>query len=161
MTDLPLLYQEYSIVFQEIPDEITLAFNIAGCPYRCPGCHSPALQDWSGTPLEDAFAPGGIVEKYLPYITCVCFMGGDANPRQILRLARTVPCKTAFYSGGSLIAKSIANTFDYVKLGSYVEDLGGLSSPTTNQIMYKQIDRVNHVWEDITYRFWNTRRNNG
>ncbi len=28
------------VVFQEVPGEVALAFTIAGCPLRCPGCHS-------------------------------------------------------------------------------------------------------------------------
>ncbi len=33
----------YDVVFAEIPGETTLAINIAGCPNRCPGCHSPLI----------------------------------------------------------------------------------------------------------------------
>ena len=34
-----LKYVNTGIVFQEIPDEVTLAINISGCPCHCPGCH--------------------------------------------------------------------------------------------------------------------------
>ena len=32
-----LNYYNYDIVCQEIPDEITLAINITGCPNHCQG----------------------------------------------------------------------------------------------------------------------------
>ena len=35
-----LRYTNTDIVFQELPDEVTLAVNLSGCPCRCPGCHS-------------------------------------------------------------------------------------------------------------------------
>ncbi len=44
--------------------------------------------------------------------------------------------------------------FDYVKLGPYIESLGGLKSPTTNQRLYK---RVGDSWQDITSIFWQKR----
>ena len=36
-------YINTDIVFQEFPDEVTLAINISECPCRCPGCHSQFL----------------------------------------------------------------------------------------------------------------------
>ena len=41
--------------------------------------------------------------------------------------------------------------FDYVKLGPYIESLGGLKSEKTNQRLYK---RVGEEWQDITSSFW-------
>ena len=49
-----LKFHNYDIVFQEIPDEVTLAVNITGCPCHCPGCHSPHLWEDSGTELDEA-----------------------------------------------------------------------------------------------------------
>lgn len=74
-----LKYAGYDIVFQEIPDEVTLALNLSGCPNGCPGCHSPHLQRDEG----EALTPGALerlLERYGREITCVCFMGGDAAP---------------------------------------------------------------------------------
>ena len=48
-----LKYTETDIVFQEIPDEVTLAVNLSGCPCRCPGCHSKHLWGDVGEPLTD------------------------------------------------------------------------------------------------------------
>jgi anaerobic ribonucleoside-triphosphate reductase activating protein len=42
--------------------------------------------------------------------------------------------------------------FDYIKVGPYKKDLGGLRNPNTNQKLYKK-DK-NGRWENITYRFW-------
>lgn len=40
-----LKYVDARVVFQEIPDEITLAINISNCPCHCKGCHSQYLAE--------------------------------------------------------------------------------------------------------------------
>ena len=78
-------YYNFDIVFAEIPGETTLAINIANCPNRCPGCHSPHLQADAGHVL-DAAELRALLKKYGRSVTCVCFMGGDAAPYRIARL---------------------------------------------------------------------------
>ncbi len=129
----------YDIVFTEIPGEVTLALNLSQCPNRCPGCHSPHLQTSVGERLDDALLEE-LLEQYGSAVTCLCFMGGDAEPAEVERLARSVRkkgLKTAWYSGKeSLPSLFDFASFDYVKLGAWVEALGGLDSPTTNQRLY-------------------------
>ena len=48
-----LRYSHYDIVMQEVPNETTLAIDITGCPYKCPGCHSPFLWEYFGDILID------------------------------------------------------------------------------------------------------------
>ena len=59
--------------------------------------------------------------------------------------------KTAWYTGLSEIPNINLDYFDYIKIGAYIKDLGGLKSPTTNQRLYKIEDKK---LEDITYKFW-------
>ena len=148
-----LKYYNYDIVFQEIPDEVTLAVNLTNCPHRCIGCHSPHLRHNIGEPL-DANVLDGILDKYGRQITCVCFMGGDRQPKDVATLARYLrqhtKLKLAWYSGNDIMPR-YANLFDYVKIGGYKADLGGLNSRTTNQRLF----RITHnIPEDITSRFW-------
>ena len=58
-----LKYVNTGIVFQEVPDEVTLAVNISNCPCRCPGCHSSYLWDDTGLPLDTA-AVDDLVKKF-------------------------------------------------------------------------------------------------
>jgi anaerobic ribonucleoside-triphosphate reductase activating protein len=48
--------------------------------------------------------------------------------------------------------KEILPLLDYIKIGSYREQLGGLVSTTTNQKMFKVNNK--QQLEDITNRFW-------
>ena len=122
----------YDIVCQEIPDEISLAVNISCCPNRCPGCHSPWLWDNSGEEMTEEML-SGLIGKYSAAITCFCFMGGDAEPMEIMRLAAWIKrqwphIKTAWYSGKEALPERFdINVLDYLKLGSYIESLGGFS----------------------------------
>lgn len=151
-----LRYHNYDIVFAEIPDETTLALNLTGCPNRCPGCHSPHLQSDSGRRLDEEELTA-LLRLYERAITCVCFMGGDAAPDEVARLAgiihRSWPrLRVGWYSGRAQLPESITpESFDYVKLGPWVETCGPLSAPTTNQRLY----RVEHDGRmtDITERF--------
>ena len=159
----------FDIVFQEIPGEVTLALNLSGCPCHCRGCHSPHLWEDIGEPLNRELLDG-LLARYGSEVTCVAFMGGDQAPDEVAdwgRYVRNHPSpngslKTAWYSGRMnfpVTPLSAANSdaadseapFDFVKLGPYVEALGGLKSPTTNQRLYK---RVGNRWEDITDAFW-------
>ena len=79
-------YHNFDIVFAEIPGETTLAFNITNCPNRCPGCHSPHLTADEGRVLDDAELLA-LLACYGRSVTCVSFMGGDAEPQEIARLA--------------------------------------------------------------------------
>lgn len=149
-------YHNFDIVFAEIPGEVTLAVNITGCPNRCPGCHSPHLQADAGRVLDQAEL-STLLDRYGRSITCVCFLGGDAAPREIAALAafvrRAYPAlRTGWYSGRDALPEAIdAQSFDYIKLGSWVEALGPLTSPTTNQRLYR-VDRSGAM-EEITERF--------
>ena len=151
-----LRYHNFDIVFSEIPDETTLAINLTGCPNRCPGCHSPHLQCNAGRELgEEALT--GLLRLYGRAVTCLCFMGGDADPHEVARLAdivrREAPdLRIGWYSGRPELPPGVdPMTFDYVKLGPWIEKCGPLTSPTTNQRLYR-IER-NGRMTDITGRF--------
>lgn len=138
-----LRYTNYDIVFQEVPGEVTLAINISGCPNHCIGCHSSYLMEDKGDELnEDVLT--GLLGKYGSAITCICFMGGDSSPADVDKLATFVKTyterkiKTAWYSGKSRISEACCITnFDFIKLGPYIQHLGGLDSPATNQRFYR------------------------
>lgn len=132
----------YDIVFQEIPDEVTLALNISNCPNRCEGCHSPWLWEDKGEPITDALLDQ-LVQQYASALTCVCFMGGDADPEAVEHYAAYLKkhypnMKTAWYSGMETLPESTnIHCFDYIKTGAYKAELGGLKSPNTNQRLYR------------------------
>lgn len=152
-----LKYVGSCVVFQEIPDEITLSVNLSNCPCRCPGCHSRYLWENNGIPLT-CTALDELMLEYGVYITCVCFMGGDADPAGVNLLAEYLhqnypEIRVAWYSGRTVIPSVICKTnFNYIKLGPYIEHLGGLSKRGTNQRMYSKDKDGNFI--DITYRFW-------
>ncbi len=138
-----LKFQSYDIVFREVPGEVTLALNISNCPNRCKGCHSPHLMEDRGEILDEA-ALAWLLEKYGNAITCICFMGGDCDPREVERLSACVReisgrrIKTAWYSGRRDLPEGCdLQRFDFIKLGSYMEQFGGLDSPSTNQRFYR------------------------
>lgn len=151
-----LKFTGYDIVFQEVPGEVSLALNLSRCPFRCPACHSPYLRENVGEVLDEK-ALSALLEKYGRTVTCVCFMGGDAEPEAVARLAafvhRDYPgLKTAWYSGRESFPRDFRKEdFDYVKIGPYREALGGLRSPATNQRFYKMEEGR---MEDITSVFW-------
>lgn len=153
-----LKYVDYDIVFQEIPDEVTLAVNLSNCPYRCKGCHSPHLQQDIGKELDES-ALTGLLQSYEKAITCICFMGGDADTGELYRLADFVrksrggKIKTAWYSGNDRLPENSKDHFDFVKTGPYIEKLGGLNKRTTNQRLYR-IEDDNMT--DITHRMYTT-----
>ena len=152
-----LKFVNFDIVFQEIPDEVTLAVNISNCPCRCEGCHSRYLWEDVGEPLTEEVVDG-LVKRYGGGITCVCFMGGDADPEAVVSLSchiheRYPDLKVGWYSGRSHVPEPFfEQAFDYLKLGPYVETLGGLSSPSTNQRLYRR--EPDGSLTDITERFW-------
>ena len=148
-------YTDTYIGFQEFPDEISLLINISNCPFHCPGCHSPELWEDVGEWL-DGRSLYHLIESNKG-VTCIGFMGG--NPLDINDLAELIKIqhpelKVGWYWGGSNIPNEInTNNFDYIKIGPYIEKLGGLDNPNTNQIMY-EIDHTYGHANNITSKFW-------
>ena len=140
-----LKYVDTAVTFSEAPNEICLCINISGCPFRCTGCHSKYLQRDNGEPLTTEVLDELISKN--AGITCVCFMGGDGNPYELMRLIRHVKMnhrdlKTCWYSGGdqtyhNLYIEGISHALlDYVKYGSYDMEQGPLDDTNTNQRFY-------------------------
>ena len=153
-------YVNTGVVFQEIPDEVTLSINISNCPCHCLGCHSQYLWEDIGEPLN-AMSLDVMLKNYGQDITCVAFMGGDATPEKVDSLAGWMrsaypELKTAWYSGRAVLSDKIhLRNFDYIKLGPYIEAKGPLNKPTTNQILYRVNPKAdNGIGENITNKFW-------
>ncbi|WP_165009388.1 anaerobic ribonucleoside-triphosphate reductase activating protein [Neisseria yangbaofengii] len=129
------------IVWQEVPNETSLAFLIAGCPLRCQGCHSAG--SWKvglGKALTSEYLAGRL-KRYRGLISCVLFMGGEWQPEALLpllMLAQSAGLKTCLYTGLErdeleAVSDGLIERLDYLKTGRWVMELGGLDSPTTNQ----------------------------
>lgn len=162
-------YVDTVVTFAEIPNEITLCINISNCPIHCPDCHSKYLWKDIGTILDiDTFKE--LIRKN-EGISCVCIMGGKSEEVSdlfgILKLFSDIPpVKHAWYSGESKIPKDIdLYLFDYIKIGPYIKEKGGLNNPNTNQKLYEVIHH-NYMFEDmnelkdITYKFWKNENRN-
>lgn len=150
-------YVNTGVVFQEVPDEVTLSINISNCPCHCIGCHSKYLWEDIGEPLN-YLAIDDMLRKYGDDITCVGLMGGDANPLEVNDMAAYIKSKNerlkvAWYSGRHEVAEGIdLRNFDFIKLGPYIESRGGLDKRTTNQKFFRVEDDLSLT--DITNKFW-------
>lgn len=158
-----LKYVDTLVSFSEVPDEISLCINLSGCPHKCEGCHSPYLREDIGTKLDD-----DELEKLVKQnegITCVCFMGGDNDVPYLEALERFVKrslkLRVCWYTGRTSISGCNIANLDYFKIGPYIEELGPLTSPTTNQRFYVKGEVLHkksackNMFYDITDRFYN------
>lgn len=154
-----LKYVDSKVTFTEIPDEITLCINISNCPCHCEECHSSYLAEDIGKPLN-LEALTNLIDSNNG-ISCVCIMGGDANPSEVDDIAQDIKeyypeLKVAWYSGRQELSKEIElENFNYIKLGPYIKDKGPLNCRTTNQVML-EIDVIQGkvFKKDITAKFW-------
>ncbi len=142
----------YDIFLQEVPGEISLGLSFSGCPSRCPGCHSSELQN---PELGSTFGPNELNQLLSTYslASCVLFFGGDWDVdslQELMYVAKQHDKKLCLYSGLNKIHEPFVPLLDYLKLGSYIERLGPLNSPTTNQRLYKKEE---NNWTDITCIF--------
>ena len=150
---MKIKYESSLVTFLEVPDEITLCFNITGCPCNCEGCFEPWLTKYYGNELDCAVLESKIVTH--KHLTCICFMGGDAFYDDIAQLIKIMRLKFpnlkwAMYSGRPIMNEELSQLLDYYKIGPFIPKCGPLNEKTTNQRMYKKVDGQ---WIDITYRF--------
>lgn len=151
-----------SVVFEEVPDEITLAINITNCQNRCVGCHSPELREDIGEELTF-----DVLEDLIDLndgITCICLMGEGNDEKSLKNIITYIKekhkgIKIALYSGRVDIKDDFyCDNLDYLKIGPYIEKFGALNKETTNQRMYKICrDVSSNNFIDITNRFYTKR----
>lgn len=162
-----LKYTDAKVVMAEVPDEVTLAINISGCPCHCEGCHSSYLADDVGKVLDEHSLVKLLINNR--GVTCVAFMGGDIEPARINWYAALIKAakanlkddwanvKIAWYSGRQELANDIdLRNFDYIKVGPYLKNKGPLDCKTTNQKFYQIVPLKWGMFglKNITYKFW-------
>ena len=149
--DIKLPIVSRGITMAEIPGRITYYIEIGNCVRDCQGCHSPYLSE----PID----PVNFTDLTELLEDCkkdmnrgadaVLIMGGTTNgipletlEKVIRAFSRLLP--VGIYSGDAVLSPSTSflmklNCLTWIKAGEYNEELGGLSSPTTNQRFYKAI----------------------
>lgn len=138
----PLFFYTKNIVFQEVPNEISLAFSIAGCKNNCKNCSWKSCNIKSKPLTDELYLK--YLKKYKDTVSCVLFLGGEWNKEDLinkLKLAKQMGYKTCLYTGLNDVSSDIKSLLNYLKTGPYIEELGGLNSPTTNQ---RFLDLINN-----------------
>lgn len=151
-----LKYKDAYVVFEEIPDMISLAVSITNCQNLCKGCHSPELRGDYGIELTTDEVDKLINQNF--GVNCFLFMGEGRDICKLFDLARYIKNKykisVAVYSGRNEVEDIYFKVFDYVKVGEYKIEYGPLNARTTNQRLYRI---SNNVINDITSLFWRTK----
>ncbi|KGJ90496.1 anaerobic ribonucleoside-triphosphate reductase activating protein [Thalassotalea sp. ND16A] len=140
-----------TIVFQEVPNEISLCFSITGCQVGCKGCHSTELWNKNfGQPLTNtAFIHW--LNKYQGLISTVLFMGGEWQQHHLIEkliIAKHLGLKTCLYTGENAVDDEISKHLTYAKVGKWDPQRGGLNTPGTNQkfIELSTGNSLNHLF---------------
>ncbi|ULJ65790.1 anaerobic ribonucleoside-triphosphate reductase activating protein [Wielerella bovis] len=150
-----LYFTQEQIVWQEVPNEVSLAFLISGCPLRCAGCHS--ADSWKanrGEILSVDYLRTRL-KMYRNLLTCVLFLGGEWQPETLLALLNVARdefgLKTCLYTGleRDELPPILLPKLTFLKTGRWVAALGGLDNLNTNQ---RFIDL--RTDEDWTHLFW-------
>jgi len=133
-------YTAKTVIFNEIPNEVSLCYSISGCGKRCLGCHSSEL--WEEKENHNSLNIG-ILEKHLTeycgMITAIVFLGGEWHEKELismLTLAKKFQLKTCLYTSINNLEEiniHLLNVLDYIKIGEFYFELGGLNSKKTNQ----------------------------
>jgi len=143
-------YSSCTVTLSEMPGYTTLVFSLQGCKVHCPDCHSNYLWDEeAGIPLT--------TERFISaigdcdgLINAVLFLGDIEDSFHYATLAKACNLTTGIYTGKNIEGcDDYFKYFDYVKIGPYDKDLGGLESPTTNQRYIRTSDM-----KDLTYLFY-------
>ena len=163
-----LKYYDVAIVFEEFPEETTLAVNITACPGMCDGCSEPWLLEDVGTELTNDEIDRLIFEH--SDITCFGLMGGDSNHDDVVRIAEYIhqkypEIKVGMYSGREYMSEKLLKVLDLYKIGRWimprgpVEDwhktnCGVLQFPWSNQLLFEKLNTADGVcWVNTTYKF--------
>lgn len=163
------------ITFNELPDKMAYAIELGACKQHCVGCHSPELQE-EDAPLTSLL---DILEEAQDAIdagaNAIVVMGGTNNKHiteeSLLALLQDLSdiAPTGLYSGSEDEERdkriALEGHCTWLKTGPYVDTLGGLESPRTNQRFY-QITATYHLdaqdnlvdvrpcFLDETHKFW-------
>ena len=148
-------YVDDKVVFEEIPQCVTLAVTISNCPFHCNGCHSDYLREDFGEELTEVGID--MLIKKNSGINCFLFLGDGKDIDGICKLSNHIKrnyqnIKTAIYSGYDYIVQEYIEVFDYIKIGKYIEKYGPINMKSTNQRLYLVNDGK---IKDITSVFWN------
>lgn len=136
MTDQAFNTSAPQVLFQEVPDEVSLAFTVYGCPLKCRGCHS--AHTWNpnnGQTLSNTLYLN-YLKRYGNMITCVLFFGGEWHLQALsekLAIAKGLGFKTCLYTGLDWVPNQLRQHLTYLKTGPWRKELGGLDKPSTNQ----------------------------
>lgn len=157
-----MYFSEPQIVFQEVPDEISLALSISGCDLGCKGCHS--AQTWGYTHGEKLTEEKIInfINKYKGMFSCFLFYGGEWLEEELIvffSIIKKHNIKICLYTGLTfdefkLKNYQLLNYLDFLKVGRWIKERGGLNSLTTNQIFLSvKKDRDNFIFKNLNYKF--------
>lgn len=135
------------ITLNEVPDKVSFFIELGSCTQRCKGCHSKELWEEVKEPTSLDFLLKEAEEAIDKGANAIVLMGGTCNGLNIKELSTILQelseiAPTCLYSGSDdqrlnrFLAENTNIT--WIKTGSYKEELGGLSSPTTNQRFYRK-----------------------
>lgn len=155
------------ITLTEIPNRISVFFEIGNCTCHCDGCHSPELWDTNYT------QPNMTAQEMIDYIreqyklgaNAVVLMGGWNNEGvykdlfALLLLRLSTRFHVGVYVGDDDLGVLPRLPIKWIKAGRYEKDKGGLDSPTTNQRFYA-FNSYKHTWEDKTKEYFQRSDNN-
>ena len=126
------------ITFREVPWEISYTF-FCKCTktLKCKGCSWADKAEPEYRFLEYDYLKE-VLKKYSGKCTCITFLseGGSLDDlNNVLKICKNYGYKTCLYTGYDDISKfsDTLKYLDYIKFGSFKEELGGLYSPKTNQ----------------------------
>lgn len=137
------------ITLNEVPNKVAVFVEFSNCHLKCEGCHSNHLHSdmFDGEKTDIKYILSYVEKQIDKGAEYIVLMGGDTNgvPKEDLyllidRLAEIAP--VMLYSGSEDTSILTETNLTLLKTGGYIEELGGLLSPTTNQKVFKKDIKV-------------------